>query len=72
MKADKIVVREIHTGIVHFGEVSLDDAGAENLFGIEHTDMVTIGPNDITHIALVNVVISHAEAAPAGSIDHYV
>lgn len=71
MPAEKMVIRELNTGIVHYGDLTIEHAGTEALFGVEHTDIITIGPNSITHIALVNVAISHAETAPAGSINHY-
>lgn len=65
-----ILVREIATGIVHFGEVTIESASTESLFGAENTDIVTIGPNDVTHIPLVQCVISHAETCPVGAVDH--
>lgn len=65
MATVKGVVRELVSGYEWFGDVSLEGADIESLFGVDRTDIVTVSNGDVRiHFPLVMVAIIPCDECP--------
>ena len=65
MASVKGVVRELVSGYQWFGDISMESADVEALFGVDRTDVVTVSNGDVrVHFPLVMVAINPCEECP--------
>lgn len=68
MASVKGVVRELVSGFEWFGDISLENADVEALFGVDRTDVVTVsGEETRIHFPLVMVAINPCDECPEGA-----